>query len=85
MAQWRDFNASNEEQTCLWCGNKLRAQYEWVQGDFEARVRGEKAPRGAFKGYGDYEDGFFCGLRCAYQFARAMAVNGRRLNPKVSR
>jgi hypothetical protein len=31
---------------------------------------------------GDYQDGFFCGLRCAYQFGVRMAQLGRRLNPK---
>jgi hypothetical protein len=24
MADWRNFDASNEPETCLWCGRKLR-------------------------------------------------------------
>lgn len=24
MAEWREFNASNKPDTCLWCGRKLR-------------------------------------------------------------
>ena len=30
---------------------------------------------------GDYGDGYFCGLRCAYQFAVVLAEHGRRLAP----
>jgi len=28
---------------------------------------------------GRYQDGFFCGLRCGYQFAARLAELGRRL------
>ena len=28
---------------------------------------------------GDYGDGFFCGLRCGFQFGKAFAEFGRRL------
>lgn len=86
MAQWRDFAATNEPGTCLWCGRKLRRKM--VMADFNtgymARVRGEKAEtRPAYDKAGDYGDGHFCGLRCAYSFAVALADHGRRLQPKA--
>lgn len=34
---------------------------------------------------GDYGDGFFCGLRCAYDFAVTIAAHGRRLQRKRQR
>lgn len=85
MAEWRGFNASNEPDTCLWCGRKLRHKAKSVQmakgetwESYYARaetagvVREEKG--------GDYRDGQFCGLRCGMQFAWRMADLGRRLN-----
>lgn len=90
MAEWRPFGASNDEHTCLWCGKKLRANFEppvkhqpgesW--GDFHAREKEAKGQRGPLKGYGDYLDGFFCGLRCGYQFGVRLAELDRRLSPK---
>jgi hypothetical protein len=69
MAQWRPFNPTNNPETCIWCGKKLR----WPT-DFEGHHKYDKA--------GDYGDGYFCGLRCAYQFAVALADRGRRLTRK---
>jgi hypothetical protein len=35
-------------------------------------------------GRGDYGDGHFCGLRCAYKFAIVLADEGRTLKKKAS-
>lgn len=40
------------------------------------KLQAEPYQRGGRGGYGD---GFFCGLRCAYQFGERMAQLGRRL------
>lgn len=97
MAEYRSFNASNEPDTCLWCGRKLRhRQITKTMPAREAKAQGYKVtnaemlkdgewPVSAILGYeelgGDYVDGHFCGLRCGYQFGVAMADNGRRLQP----
>lgn len=84
MAQWREFSATNEEGTCLWCGRRLRFQVTHdytIPLDTNAMARGEKRPDIRAEKPGDYEDGFFCGLRCAYMFAKALAGHGRRLQP----
>jgi hypothetical protein len=60
---WHDFDASNDEGTCLWCGRKLRKQQHVI-----TRL-----------GLGAYGDGFFCGLRCAYLFAVRLAQLNKRL------
>jgi hypothetical protein len=77
MAEWRDFNASNKPDTCLWCGRKLRYKtlHDWGVGDANP-TRSYKAEKG-----GDYQDGQFCGLRCGYLFGVRMAELGRRLKP----
>lgn len=90
MAKWRDFGATNEDKTCLWCGLGLRPQRENVQPEehgFSNTEYGTPRWKAFVKeqpivGYGDYRDGFFCGLRCAYLFAEGMAKNGRRFDPK---
>jgi hypothetical protein len=78
MAEWRAFNASNDQRTCLWCGRKLRylTKQDWPVD--------QSKPTKTYKAVlaGDYEDGYFCGLRCAYQFALRMAQLGRRLIPQ---
>jgi len=43
-------------------------------------VRGTRVKR--YERPGDYGDGLFCGLRCGYCFAVALAPGGRRLAPK---
>lgn len=99
MADWRNFNASNEPDTCLWCGRKLRFKalhshydvtvvpidpsdpaYEEHSNTTRKQYK-NVVDRRAEKG-GDYQDGFFCGLRCGMQFAWRLADLGRRLNPK---
>jgi hypothetical protein len=93
---WHEFNASNQEGTCLWCGRRLRtymldrqpqdakaARHDQLFNTTEGgrkliaqidAVRQRDNPR-----KGDYGDGFFCGLRCAYQFAVRFAQLKRRL------
>jgi hypothetical protein len=93
----RSFGATNEKDTCLWCGWKLRifildrgsrnpvstlyteaTQRQDREREQQRKERvTEHGPR-----RGDYGDGFFCGLRCAYEFAVALAQHGRRLQPK---
>jgi hypothetical protein len=34
------------------------------------------------RGLGRYADGYFCGLTCGYNFARAVAALGTRLKPR---
>lgn len=98
MADYRPFGASNEPDTCIWCGKKLRHRQvtaKMTVGD--AKAKGHKLSRtqqsmkddwhvevviGYKEKGGDYVDGHFCGLRCGYMFGVAMADNGRRLQPK---
>ena len=63
MGHYHPFAASNKPGTCCWCGRKLRQQ----------RYVDDPTKRG------DYGDGFFCGLRCAYLFAVWFARQGRRI------
>jgi hypothetical protein len=84
MAQWREFNASNMPDTCVWCGRKLRQKMTYADFDqgFIDAVRGDKpemVPR--YEKKGDYGDGFFCGLRCGYLFGEQMAKLHHRLRP----
>jgi hypothetical protein len=86
MAEWRPFGASNQEGTCIWCGNKLRYRQKVPAGEGLQAI-GKRGGRSIYNTVpaeipGDYEDGFFCGLRCAYQFGVRMAQLGRRLKPK---
>jgi hypothetical protein len=78
MAEWRKCNPSNKDDTCLWCGKKLRR----IMGRFIGKDYHKDLP--TYSKSGDYGDGFFCGLRCAYQFAVAFAGFGRRLNPPTN-
>lgn len=86
MAEWREFNASNEPETCLWCGRKLRWRKDPVfEGTLAAARGGKPKTVNAYDRPGDYGDGFFCGLRCAHQFATTLAEAGRRLQPRGER
>ena len=88
MASWRDFGATNDADTCLWCGKRLRQPmtdkerpadedfHEWIKRPASERTEPRYAKRG------DYGDGHFCGLRCAYQFAVALADLGKRLTTR---
>lgn len=85
MADWREFGATNESDTCLWCGRKLRFKQRLdptVPFNTLKAAAGEKHPTIISAKSGDYEDGFFCGLRCAYGFAEQMATFGHRLAPR---
>lgn len=78
MAEFRAFNPSNERGTCLYCGRKLR----WIKRIFTPSPRGVQIPIGErpnlYSKAGDYGDGFFCGLRCGYQFGVLAAQHGYR-------
>lgn len=85
MADWRKFNASNEEGTCLWCGRTLRYRMkmgEWIREELpNGDIQGRPGPKTRATKAGDYEDDQFCGLRCGMQFAWQMADLGERLRP----
>ena len=68
---FRECGATNEPETCIWCGRKLRGKKTWL---FERYGK-----------LGDYADGYFCTLRCGYDFGLTLATKGERLRPKVSR
>lgn len=75
----RDFNPSNRPFTCLWCGRKIGMEsirnYACEPGEkLTSTVVGKR-----FSGQGD---GYFCSLRCGYQFGTSLAVRGTRLQPK---
>lgn len=99
MAEWRPFGASNQPNTCIWCGRKLR--FKVLKSHYNMTVvpldpndlayeEHSHTTRKSYKNVvderatvgGDYQDGFFCGLRCAYQFGVRMAQLGRRLQEK---
>jgi hypothetical protein len=78
MAQWRKPDASNKPDTCLWCGSGLRHPRHY---DFDHKFGEPQKVMPRYEKGGDYHDGFFCGLRCAYQFAEKMAQFGHRIAP----
>lgn len=95
MADWRPFNASNDTDTCLWCGRKLRHRTTESHYEMTEVPLAEDHPAWTHRGStrkkyklvvdrraekgGDYQDGQFCGLRCGMQFAWKLADLGRRL------
>ena len=85
-SHWHDFDATNEKDTCLWCGKKLvweyTADYEKAETSRGGHLFVETNRRRRYDAPGPYGDGFFCTLRCAYQFGAALARGGRRLRPK---
>lgn len=40
MSQWRAFNASGRNRTCLWCGRELRKEMRMVYDDEIKRAYG---------------------------------------------
>lgn len=82
MADYRAFGATNEPDTCLWCGRKLRHEQKWAE-DPETRrfvpVFGEDGEPAKQELGGSYHDGYFCGLRCGYQFGVRFGQLGKRL------
>lgn len=76
MADYRVCNPSNETDTCLWCGRKLH----YIKGRYVTTDKGRVYnPEAVHEKSGSYFDGFFCGLRCGYQFAVKFANWGRRI------
>ncbi len=65
---WRDYHASNEPGTCLWCGKPLPY---WIAG---------KPEHG--RGYGG--TGHFCTVRCGFNFAERWAELGKRFTPAAN-
>src|SRR5258708_2541225 len=92
MASWHPFGYEGKPDTCLWCGRKLRRR-TWQIDEHEAvphgyhltgkmvthKIWGKVRRTVAADKPGDYGDGHFCGLRCAYEFAVRLADLGRRL------
>lgn len=91
MADWREFGATNKPETCLWCGKGLRwatvsARSMPQTEHFDRAKRGDKALRERrYNAPGDYGDGYFCGLRCAYQFGVLAAQSGKRFQRSARR
>lgn len=71
----KPFGYRGQPDTCRWCGDKLR--YERVtaaESDKANPTYREERYRGATvlaTKPGGYQDGFFCSLRCGYQWAVA--------------
>lgn len=86
MSDWQPFGYEGKPGTCLWCGRRLpretvldgRVQEQLRQAGVPENQLYEASLRPALK-TGRYQDGFFCGLRCGYQFAARLAELGRRL------
>lgn len=94
MADYHEFAYKGEPGTCLWSGHKLRRRTHYIHDGEEVPygyhltgVEKERQHGGATRRerqvaadkLGDYQDDYFCGLRCAYQFAEQLARLGRRL------
>lgn len=77
---FRSCGATGIEGTCLWCGRKLRQKWTWDWNKAGHDVIKESR-RKRYDKPGDYGDGFFCGLRCGYDFGVSMAGFGRRVVP----
>lgn len=95
MSNTHDYGPTNEPDTCLWCGAKLRTNYtmgERIEGPRKL-VKGREGYNSYYvptfryinkkkTGKGVYDTGFFCTLFCGMQFGIAFARMGRRLQPK---
>lgn len=73
----RDFGATNEPRTCLWCGRKLqenRPSFDAAGNFIQPKDR---------KGDGTFGyDGYFDTRDCGRMFGLALATHGRRLKPR---
>lgn len=86
MSSWRPFGYEGREETCLWCGGKLR-RATVLDEDRERELRAEgKTYAQAYDGAlvradktGPYQDGFFDTKSCGFQFGVRMAGLGHRL------
>lgn len=81
---------------CKWCGRKLRPKwrtempptvYNWHEPT--QHQEGHQSLSGIIRRvkvgaplFGDYADGYFCGLRCGYDFGKWHADHGNFLIPK---
>ena len=83
----KEFAATNRPGTCLWCGDRLVRREVMVD---DSR-RGEPGVTWHELGHyatelaetpGPYHDGFFCSLRCGFQFGVRMAGFDHRLQPR---
>lgn len=76
------FAVAKRNQKGAGCGRKLR----WIKRTFTQGPRGVLIPVGErpnlYAKAGDYGDGFFCGLRCGYQFGVLVANHGNRFTVK---
>lgn len=90
-----EFGATNEPDTCLWCGRKLRTNY--TRGDV---IEGPRKSVKGRDGHDDYtvptykrinkkatgkglmDEGFFCTVTCATFFGSTVARLGERLRPR---
>lgn len=75
---WRPFSATNEPDTCLWCGRRLRREKEAFDGEGRWIDPGNRSEYTHEKP-GAYGNGYFCTLRCSHQFAVAFARAGHCL------
>lgn len=76
------FNATNEPNTCLWCGEPLYRNSTWtsVKTETQHGFRSEKTKETTeYRGWEG--NGFFCTLRCGEAFGIAMARLGKRFEP----
>lgn len=86
MSDWQSFGYKGKPGTCLWCGRRLTRQTV-LDSRAEEQMRkagliGDELYRASLRPAskpGRYYDGFFCGLRCGFQFGVRMAELGRRL------
>jgi hypothetical protein len=82
MITTHEFGATNEPNTCLWCGRQLYRNSTWesvrveTKHGYRGKTVGTLTERRGFEG-----NGFFCTRRCGEAFGIAMAHNGRRLQP----
>lgn len=77
---WHVFGYQGKPDTCLWCGRKLRRKKVIAEpGEPGAVERSFHFWEKPAEKLGGYQDGFFCGLRCGYEFGLRMAQLGRRL------
>lgn len=80
----RAINRSNLPGTCLYCGQKLRRNYEaeYKKVVDDKGFHTERTQHHATGTMGAYEDNAFCSLRCGYCFGVLMASFGKRLQPR---
>lgn len=58
-----------------------KCEHDHDHGPVEKRIVTER--KKAYDKPGDYGDGHFCGIRCAYQYGVVLADEGRRLTKKA--